>query len=364
VTLSRVVLGVLAAAALVALVIGASRPEGESQRAPRTSSTDESPQGLTILAALLGESGRQVRRVSSSPNAGSLESGETAILLDAGSIVDEDARALAAFVEGGGRLIIGGDVAASALEEASGVSVRADPGSGESLAVPLVPVAETAGISTIEAGTERFSDTGAALPIAGDSAGDLAAIAGVGEGDVVLLADSAPLQNGTIASADNAAFAVALTGEEGRTVAFVESLAGKAEGEAEGFGALPSRWAYAAMLLLVAGLAFIWAHLRRLGGPDQDARELPPPRSRYVDALAAALARTNSAPIAGEPVRLEARRRLLASAGLGEDADPDMLAAAAARQGLEPEQAAALGGPLEDDRAAIHAGAALAKLWR
>lgn len=360
----RIAIGLLAALVIASIILGASRPEEDASRSPGSSSADAGSQGLTILATLLEESGREVREASDAPSSDSLESGETAILLDPGGLADADVEALAAFVEEGGRLIIGGDVSPSELEEASGVSVRPGPDSGESIAFPFVPIAETAGVATIEAGGGRFSDTGAALPIAGDSSGDLAAIAGVGEGDVVLLADSSPLQNGAIASADNAAFAVALAGEEGRPVAFVEGLAAGGGSEAEGLAALPSRWAYAAMLLLLAGLAFIWAHLRRLGAPDQDARELPPPRSRYVDALADALARTNSAPIAGEPVRLEARRRLLASAGLGDDAEPDMLAAAAARQGLEPEQAAALADPLDDDRATIHAGAALAKLWR
>jgi len=363
VSFSRLALGALALVVIVALLFAASRPEEGPHRPPGSSSGDDGPQGLTILATLLEESGREVGEVSDSPSSGSLDTDSTAILLDAGDLSDEDQEALASYVEGGGRLIIGGDLPSSALEGATGISARAGPSSDDPIAIPIVPVPETAGVTTIDAPGGRFSDVGAALPIAGDASGDLAAIATVGEGEAVILAEASPLQNDAIASADNALFAVGLSGEPGRPVTFIEDLAGRAE-DAEGLAALPTRWAYAALLLLLAGLAFIWAHLRRLGAPDQDARELPPPRSRYVDALADALARTNSAPIAGEPVRLEARRRLLASAGLGDDADPDMLAAAAARQGLEAEQAAALAGPLEDDRAAIHAGAALAKLWR
>ena len=361
---SRLAVGVLAAAALVAHVVGASRPESRGGgRTPGTSLNDQGPQGLTIFATLLDESGRDVRRLSEPPATASLESDETAVLLDAGGLADEDRQALAEFVEGGGRLIIGGSISPAAIEAVSGISVQEGSGSGESAASPLVPIPETSGVTAIEASGDRFSDVGEALPIAGDPGGDLAAIATPGEGAVVLLADSSPLQNGTIADADNATFAVDLAGEPDRPVAFIESLAGGGE-EATGLAALPTRWAYAALLLMLAALAFLWARFRRLGEPDRAGRELQPPRSRYVDGLADALARTNSAAIAGEPVRIEARRRLLAGGGLADDADPEMHAGLAARQGLDPEQAAALAHPLEDEQGAIRAGSALAKLWR
>lgn len=360
---SRLALGALGVALIVAFLYAASRPEEGPHRSPGSSSGDDGAQGLTILATLLEESGREVGEASRSPGSDSLDQGTTAFLLDAGELSASDGRALASFVEEGGRLVIGGDVSPGALEGATGISTRPGPSSGEPVAVPIVPVAETAGVTTIEADGQRFSDVGTALPIAGDSSGDLAAVATVGEGEVVLLADGSPLQNGAIASADNALFAVGLAGEAGRPVTFVEDLAGRTT-DAGGFAALPTRWAYAALLLLLAAITFLWARFRRLGEPDRETRELPPPRSRYVEGLADALARTNSAAIAGEPVRLEARRRLLASAGLGDDADADMLAATAARQGLDPEQAAALAAPLSDDLGAIRAGSALAKLWR
>lgn len=358
---ARIAVGAATALALVALVFGASRPEGGGERDPASSASDEGSGGLSIFAALLAENGHEVRR-RGTPSDDPPDPGETAVLLDPGELTAADRDALRAFVAGGGALVLGGDVPAAALEAVSGVQTTTTPGSGA--ARPLLPVAETAGVGTIEARGERFASVGGALPIAGDESGDLAAITSVGEGRVLLLSDSSPLRNGDIANADNALFAVELAGPPGRPVAFVEGVSlGDFKG-ATGLAALPDRWSWSALLLLIAALVYVWARFRRLGEPDREGRDLPPPRSRYVEALAEALARTGSATAAGEPVRTEARRRLLAAGGLGAEADADMLAAVGARQGLDPDLARELSEPPADDGAAVRAGTALAKLWR
>ena len=108
-----------------------------------------------------------------------------------------------------------------------------------------------------------------------------------GRGRIVLLADSSPLQNRLLGEADNAAFALALSGRGPLT--FVESVHGY--GPQRGLAALPARFGWALIGLLLAALVFMVARGRRLGPPERERRELPPPRRAYVDALAATMAR-------------------------------------------------------------------------
>ena len=148
----------------------------------------------------------------------------------------------------------------------------------------------------------------------------------------MLLADSSPLQNRLLGEADNAALALALSGRGPLT--FVESVHGY--GPARGLAALPARFGWALIGLALAALVFMVARGRRLGPPEPERRDLPPPRRAYVDALAATMARGRDREEAVAPVRAEARRRLARRAGLGPQADPDAWRAAARAAGLEP----------------------------
>lgn len=358
----RVGVAVLGAVIAAALVLGSARPEGGGGSQPGASYSDTGPQGLSILAGLLSETGSDVRRDGSPPAEDSLDSDETAILLDPRTLSAPDQSGLRQFVSGGGRLILGGDVPADAIEGATGVSVLPG-GAGGGVATPLVPVRETASADLIDAPGARFAETGSALPIVGDAAGELAAVATVGEGRVILLADSSPLQNESIAAADNASFALDLIGDADRTVVFVDEVGGPLGAET-GLAALPGRWTYAALLILAAALLYVASRLRRLGAPDVEARTLPPPRVAYVDALARAVERTGGIGEAADPLREEARRRVLTSSGLEEGVSADILASAAARQGLDPDEGRGLSEPVADEDGAVRAGTALAKLWR
>jgi hypothetical protein len=124
---------------------------------------------------------------------------------------------------------------------------------------------------------------------------------------VLLLARSSPLQNRLLGRADNAALGLALAGEAGRPVVFVETVHGY--GLASGLAAIPDRWLWVLGGLLVAALTWMLARGRRLGPPERERRELPPPRRAYVEALGAALARTRSPQAAGEVVRSAIRSR-------------------------------------------------------
>jgi hypothetical protein len=107
----------------------------------------------------------------------------------------------------------------------------------------------------------------------------------------VLLADASPLQNRLLDAADNAAFGLDVAG--GRPVVFLETVHGYGAA-ARVFSGLPAEVRWALLGLLLAGLVAVWSAGRRFGPPEDAERALPPPRTEYVDALAAALARTAS----------------------------------------------------------------------
>lgn len=109
------------------------------------------------------------------------------------------------------------------------------------------------------------------------------------------------LQNRNLAEADNAAYALELAGEGPLVFA---------EGERpRGLAALPRSGKWALGLLCVAALLFMLARGRRFGPPQPPGRELSPPRVVYVDALAAALAKTRDPAGAMEPILRALDRR-------------------------------------------------------
>jgi hypothetical protein len=196
-----------------------------------------------------------------------------------------------------------------------------------------------------------------------DGGGPVIALAGAsGSGRVVAVADPSPIQNGFLASEDNAALALGLVGPTDRTVVFAEGAHGY--GSSEGFSALPRRWRLALAGLGLAAAIWLYGRSRRLGPPEEEARALPPPRWAYVDAVAGTLARTRCPQEAAEPVRRQARELIARRAGLPPDAGPEDLYAAAIRFGVPADEAdAALGAPGPGDEAnVLAAGKALARL--
>jgi hypothetical protein len=193
--------------------------------------------------------------------------------------------------------------------------------------------------------------------LAGDG-GALLLVLTAGRGRIALLADTSPLQNRLLGEADNAALALALSGRGPLT--FVESVHGY--GPARGLAALPARFGWALIGLALAALVLMVARGRRLGPPEPERRDLPPPRRAYVDALAATMARGKDHEEAVAPVRAEARRRLARRAGLGSRADAEAWQAAALAAGLEEDEARALAGRADDDAAVVATGRALAAL--
>ena len=364
----RALLGLVAAGFVAALVVGSlsSSPGPAPSERPGASADDQGPRGLYGWRALLESAGREVRTVESSPAAADLDPEETVVLLDAGRVEEADAVALREFLEDGGRLVAGGDLDADALRTITGIDASRSTTTAITLA-PLVPAPETAGVATIETDSPHgYTDAGAALPLASGAGGAPALLrAAVGDGTAILVADAAPLTNALLTSADNAALSLGLPGE-GRPVAFLERVRAA---EGSGLAALPASWGWAAGGLLLAALALIAARGRRLGPPDQLARELPPARHEYVEAVAASLERTGDSAAVSERLRRSAVEVLARRSGLRSDAREDELRAAGAGIGLGDAELDAILGRAGTQDVAGDASRALAKLmerneWR
>jgi hypothetical protein len=335
-----------------AVLLGAATP---GPRGPDSSSYATSPRGIAAWAALLERSGHPVQRLRTRLDDARLDADATLVLLDPESIADGEIAALRRFVRDGGSAVLGGAADQTWVRRAvPGAPPANDP--GERRAATLAPVAQTRGVTALEAAGEgAYAPGGRLLPIAGGPAGPLALAGGSGSGRVTLLADASPLQNRLLGRADNAAFALALAGGAGRPVVFSERHHGYGH---TGLAALPGRWKVALVLAVLAALALMVSRGRRLGPPEAARRELPPPRRAYVDAVAHALGRTRRPAEAAAPVRSRARRAITGRAGLAADAPDEAVRAAALRLGLDEREADAVLGA----GAPVDAGAALARL--
>ncbi|HEY6758471.1 MAG TPA: DUF4350 domain-containing protein [Baekduia sp.] len=140
------------------------------------------------------------------------------------------------------------------------------------------------------AALDRFVDRGGDVLLAGSAVAELGTERGRRRGTVIRQGDADILRNRALDQDGNAARALALAGPPSRRVAFVESIHGYHD--ATGLAALPTKVKTCLWLLAAAALAFLVWRGRRLGPPERQARELPPPRRAHVEALAAALART------------------------------------------------------------------------
>ena len=326
---------------------------------PAGSSFSTGPDGLAAYADLLRAGGHPVSALREAPADAVLDPRATVVVIDPEGLAARDGHALRRFVERGGRLVAGGSEPDAWLE-----ALLDRPPSwsrrGRARVRPLVPVPETADLELVAAaGVGSWRSAGGTLAALGEADRALLAVAALRAGRVALLADTSPLHNRRLAVADNAALGLALAGDRERPVLFAESVHGFGRA---GLAALPLRWRLALAGLCAAALVLMASRARRLGPPPRPGRDLPPPRSDYACALAGALARTRRPGEAVEPVRIEARARLARRSGLEAEAGESELRLAAERAGLSGEEAEAVLGRVSDERGAIAAGRALARL--
>jgi hypothetical protein len=321
---------------------------GGTPGGPESSSYATQPDGAGAFAELLGRDGHPVDRVRRTPGDTTLDPKTTVFLLDADAVAAKDAEALRRFVQAGGRLVAGGPNIGWARE-----LVRPLPHG--SLARARF---RANGLAIRSSGAGAWRVPGAGTPIARSDRGILAVSSALGRGRVILLADASPLQNRLLARADNAAFGLSLAGRRGRPAAFLESYHGY--GRSSGLSALPLAWKLLLSGLAIATLVWMVSRGRRFGPPETRTRDLPPPRSEYVDALAGVLARTHRRDDAVAPVRKRARTELLRRAALPADADDDAVLAAAKRLGIV--DADAIVRPARTDADVVAVGRALARI--
>ncbi len=309
----RAILWVVAAVVGVNLVIVLVNVVAPGPGGHRSSSLATAPGGFAGWAELAGRNGVRVVALRADLGTARLPPGATVVALDVPGLSRSDARVLRAHAAAGGRVVAGG----------------ARPQDWLGVLAPGLRWVDT-GPRAPRVGDTRLRTAGSGSWRGGSD--PLLVQRRVGAGRLELLADSSPLQNARLAQADDAAFALTLSGRG--PLIFAEAAHGY--GQARGVAALPATARWALGLLLVAALALMLARGRRFGPPEARERDLAPPRAAYVDALAAALAKTQDPAGAMAPVR-----EALAAAGVvapapRDDADAVTLArrhSALARKG-------------------------------
>lgn len=353
---------------LIAFAVAAGSLQGGDdglERPAGRSSLDEGSGGFAAWAELAAQNGLEVDRRFSPPSRRGLDSDATVVAVDLGTLSRQDIEALQEHLDDGGRLVFGGTVAPETVARIAGFSplfARDDSDVAESLV--LTP--ETRGVQEVTGFGDRWGEAGPGLPLLGTPERPLLLrIDRQGGGELLLIADTAPLRNAQIADSGNALFAVnLLRGDSREKVQFLESVQ-PATGEAgQGLGAIPDEWRYCFFGLLLAGVVFISSRLRRLGPPDGSWELADEPRVGYINAMGRMLARSGSIRDAAEPVRLAVLRRIGTSPELPRDSGGDKLAERARAAGLPADEAEALAGPIEDTDAAIKAARALSRVWR
>ena len=301
--------GVLAAFLMVGFLADAVSP---ARSGPASSSYATTPAGVAAWAELLGRSGHPVSRLRQALGQAALAPASTLVVLGARSLTRSAARNIEGFVRAGGRLVIDASSPRRVLPALISSPPDWTPTSPRVFDEPM-SAPETSGVATVETVGAGAWEGGAGQRVLGDRAGAaLLLLRTVGRGRIALLADPSPVQDRRLASADNAQFAIDLAGPAGRPVVFAEALHGF--GAATGVAALPGRFWLVFVGLCLAGAAWALARGRRLGPPEPPAETGPPPRSAYVDALAASLARARDsgglATLARARIEAELGRRL------------------------------------------------------
>ena len=328
-----VLAGLLAAVELAGAVVGGIG--GGSRGAQGTSSSyDATPGGTEAFGQLLSERGRSVARLTTALATAHVEPGTTVFVLDPISWTGADSTAVARLLSEGDTVVFGGRPPAGLQRALPGVgslpawTLRLPGDAG-----PVISPAPEGVTRVIVPGPGSYrpsSLVGGVRPVLAGPAGVLAADVQVGPGTLVLLGSSSCVANESLGHADNAAWALDLAGTGERAVVFDEYDHGYGR-PGTSLAGLPGRWRWGLGIALLALGVWLLSASRRFGPPAGQERKMIPPRVRYVDALATALATRPPPQLADvvAPVVTEVRRR--------------------AAGGMAPERAAAVA----DDLAAL-----------
>lgn len=336
----RVVAGIVGALVVALVLFGQLRGDEDASTEPPGGWRSAERGGVGGWGAVLAHEGVRLRVRDVDPGDVRLLPGTTYLFAE--SLLEPDgAEHVVDEVRRGARVVAAGADARRLLSALGERQARLTGRTGDAL--PARRVAETAATDRVARSGVVWARPPSALRpllVLGAPSGDGPVVAGelpVGRGRIVLIPDRGIVDNRGIVRSDNAAFAVAATGR-GRVVAL------RLRDDAS-VGGLPPRVAVVVLLLVLAAAAALVARGRRLGPavlPDADPT---PGRSAYVDALAAVLARTKDRTTAVARLRGRARAILARRVGLGPEAGPDEVRAAALRAGLDETDASAVAGP-------------------
>jgi hypothetical protein len=330
--------------------VGGSEPSGVAGSSYGTQDT-----GLAGLASLLTRYGHPVARQRGTLSTTQLDTGATVFAIEPQTLTDDDDATLLQFVSGGGRLVIGGS------DPFYVHRLRDRPPRWESGgAAAYTEIDPALGARRVEtAGDGSWTSTGTSTVLVGNPGVSLLTHEHVGLGDIYFLADASPLENAYLDRADDAAFALALAGDQ-RPAIFAEGPHGF--GASRGLRAIPTPWKLSLVILAGAAVVLAWSRSRRLGPPDRPARELPPPRAEYVRALAVTLERTRDPGTALVPLQEWARSHIARRAHLRNDASLEEIDRAAMALGYSESERAAMWYPATDDDTALALGRLVSRL--
>jgi hypothetical protein len=334
--------------------VGGSEPSGEPG-----SSYATGPDGLAAYAQLLADYGHPVQRQRGELAETTLDHAATLILTESDRPAPLDADEVAAvrsYLALGGRVVLV-EPSAADVEAITGFAPETTEGERtyRSFDPALGPLRE---VQT--SGDQAYEPSNATRVLASERGHALLVTPEIAPGEVLLLSEAGPVENEMIGDADNAAFGLALAGDDEQPVVFAEGVHGY--GERSGLAAIPNRWKVALLTLGAGAVVFAWSRARRLGPPDQPTRVLPPARSMYVDAMARTLAQTNDRARALAPLGEWARDRVRQRAGLASDARPEAVGDAARQLGLDDAEIATLWRPPATEDEVIALGRAVARL--
>ncbi len=344
---AAVAVAVFGLAIVVSILVApaASGPE------PAGSSLSTERAGYAAVRTLLAESGYDVDHLTTSVAVERPPPDATLFVVRA-VLEESEVTALERFVTAGGRLVVIDTIPVPFDGPAPAFASDFDPRHSV-----VLPHPEFGGVTDLSVnGARLFADAGPMVPLYGNESGDLVVAHHEDSGGAMFaVANQSVLQNAGLANADNAALGLALAGTRPR-VLFAEYVHGIG-----GSGGMPWRWQFALGAIAVAGLIWLFAKSRRFGPPTPQARELPPARVGYVDALAAGLRKSQQPRRAVAGLRREIERRLVGRTG-AVTPTPEELEATAVRLGVAPEDARLAFREAGDTESVLAVGRVLAAL--
>lgn len=321
---------------LVNLALRALRPT-EEVFAPPGSSYGTNADATLAWDELLDALGFRTTRLEQPLSTVQLGSGrlgtdDTLVIMEPGFWQPEpaDIDRLQEFLEGGGRLVLGGQMPDELIDGLFEVPPTYDF-DGPTTSTVLVGSEVTEEVRSITGpGFGVFDDPGSGIGLMGNASQVLLLAQSLGQGNIFYVADAAVFSNRFIGESDNALLAVNLAG--GRRVVFDEYVHGFG---GEGFWQnVPGRWQVMIWLLGLALLVWMVAVGRRFGPPERVRRDLAPERRTYVDSLGGLMARAKQPEAARAIVQRATWRELMGRSVV--DPSREALIEAAVSRGLEP----------------------------